>query len=58
MTYTAIAYIKTGGADIGAPFGPEFPDESAAWRWLHDLGDMPCKAPPHDYIDVEPTVVA
>jgi hypothetical protein len=53
MAYTAVAYIKVGGADIGASFGPEFNSEDAAWRWLHDLGDAPCSPPPHDYIEVE-----
>jgi hypothetical protein len=52
-TFTAVSYIKVGGASVGAAFGPEFSSEDAAWRWLHDLGDTPCQAPPHDYIEVE-----
>jgi hypothetical protein len=52
-TFTAVSYIKVGGASMGTAFGPEFLSEDAAWRWLHNLGDTPCHTPPHDYIEVE-----
>lgn len=58
MAYTAVAYHRLyhrfGNAAAGLAFGPEFQTADEAWRWLHDLGDTPCDAPPHDFIEVEP----